>query len=156
MPASELEAASPPPPPPPPPPAATPRRAPIERVAVKEPAPATKKPEVKKPEPKKKPEPAKPDPAKTDPARWWAQVAGGARAADLPKEWAKLVAKAPAAFRGKGAWTTPLRATNRLLAGPFKTSGEAQAFVNLIAKEGLSGFAWQSEAGQKIEKLAVK
>ncbi len=106
----------------------------------------------------KKPDPKKPDAKKppAQPARWWAQVAGGARAADLYKDWNRLTAKSPAAFRGKGAWTTPLRATNRLLAGPFKSESEAQSFVNAIGKDGISGFAWQSEAGQKIEKIALK
>lgn len=99
---------------------------------------------------------AKPDPAKAEPARNWAQVAGGANVSDLPKTWRGLVAKAPAEFKGRQAWTTPLRFTNRLLVGPFKTPGEAQSFVNAIGKKGLSAFAWTSEAGQKIEKLAVK
>ena len=116
-----------------------------------------KPPEAKKPEPKKaepkKPEQRKPDPAKAEPARWWAQVAGGANAADLGRDWKRLAAKSPAAFRGTSAWTTPLRATNRLLAGPFKTQGEAMAFVNALAKDGSSAFAWQSDAGQVIAKL---
>lgn len=143
---------------------------PVETPEVRKPElkkPDPKKPEVAKVDPKKakadaakaeaaKKEKAKPDPAKAEPARWWAQVAGGARVADLPKDWRRVVAKSPAAFRGKGAWTTPLRATNRLLAGPFKSGDEAQAFVNTIGKDGLSGFAWQSEAGQKIDRLAVK
>lgn len=101
----------------------------------------------------KKPEPKKPDPAKTDPARWWVQVAGGANEADLGKDWKRLSAKSPAAFRGKAAYTTPLRATNRLLAGPFKDQDAAMTFVNALKKDGASTFAWQSEAGQKIEKL---
>lgn len=90
---------------------------------------------------------------KAEPARWFVQVAGGARADDLDKDWKRLSAKAPAAFRGKSAYTTPLRATNRLLAGPFKSEGEARAFVNQLAKEGASAFTFQSEAGQKITKL---
>lgn len=105
---------------------------------------------------KGKPEPAKPDPAKTDPARHWVQVAGGANIGDLPKAWRALLAKAPAELKGRQTWTTPLRFTNRLLVGPFKTPAEAQAFVNTIGKKGVSAFAWSSEAGQKIEKLAVK
>lgn len=99
---------------------------------------------------------AKPDPAKADPARHWVQVAGGANVSDLPKAWRSLVAKAPAELRARQAWTTPLRFTNRLLVGPFKTPAEAQAFVNAIGKKGISAFAWTSEAGQKIEKLAAK
>ncbi len=105
---------------------------------------------------KGKPEPAKPDPAKTDPARNWVQVAGGANVSDLPKAWRALLAKAPAELKGRQTWTTPLRFTNRLLVGPFKTPAEAQAFVNTIGKKGISAFAWTSEAGQKIEKLAAK
>ena len=63
---------------------------------------------------------------------------------------------APDLFKGKQGWTTPLRATNRLLAGPFRTASEAQAFVNQLGKSGLSAFAWQSEAGQKIERLRAR
>jgi hypothetical protein len=104
----------------------------------------------------KKVTPAKPDPAKLEPARWWVQVAGGARVADLDKDWERLRAKSSAAFRGKSAWTTPLRATNRLLAGPFKSDEDAQTFINALRKDGQSAFSWQSPAGQKIERLAPK
>jgi hypothetical protein len=162
VPASELGVAPPvlAPPPPPPPPARVERTPPVEKprpeptlVEKAKPEPAVvKKAPAKKPEPK----PAKPDPAKTDPARWWVQVAGGARADDLDKDWTRLAKKSPAAFRGKTAWTTPLRATNRLLAGPFKSQADAMTFVNLLAKDDTSSFAWQSEAGQKIEKLDLK
>lgn len=131
------------------------RATPVRTAAVEKPVRTA---EPKKPEPKKvesaKSEPKKPDPAKAEPARWFVQVAGGARAADLDKDWKRLAAKSPAAFKGKAAWTTPLRATNRLLAGPFASQGAAMAFVNQLAKDGSSAFAWRSEAGQKIEKLA--
>jgi hypothetical protein len=75
---------------------------------------------------------------------------------DLPKAWRGLLLKASAELKGRQPWTTPLRFTNRLLVGPFKTPAEAQAFVNTIGKKGVSAFAWSSEAGQKIEKLAAK
>lgn len=99
---------------------------------------------------------AKPDPAKADPARIWVQVAGGANERDLAKAWAAVKAKAPAAFKGRTGWSVPLRATNRVLTGPFKTSGEAQAFVNMIAKSGVSAFVFNSEGGQKIDKLGAQ
>lgn len=109
-----------------------------------------------KPDPKTaKPDPKK-DPAKAEPARVWVQVAGGANEASLPKAWAAAVAKAPTAFKGKSGWWTPLRATNRVLAGPFKTAAEAQSFVNAITKQGLSAFVFTSEAGQKITRLGAK
>lgn len=164
IPASELEVVN--------TPAAIPAPAP-EPVRVAEAAPAVAKPAPKpvvKPEPKasaaegkaaakvssKKPEPKKPDPKKQDPSRIWVQVAGGANEATLPATWKKLAKQAPAAFKGKSAWTTPLRATNRLLAGPFKNSAEAQGFVNQLKKEDMSAFVFTSEAGQKITKLAVQ
>ncbi len=93
---------------------------------------------------------------KGEPARVWVQVAGGANEGDLRKAWAALQAKAPDLFRRKQGWTTPLRATNRVLAGPFKSSDEAQAFVNRMAKAGLSGFVFTSAKGQKIERLGSK
>jgi len=133
--------------------AAAPASAPVEKAETPPPAETVEKPATKaaaKPAPKPA---AKKPAAPADPARHWVQVAGGARAADLYKDWDRLAKQSPAAFKGKQGWTTPLRATNRLLAGPFKTPAEAQNFVNAIAKDGISAFAWESEQGQKIEQL---
>jgi Flp pilus assembly protein TadD len=104
-----------------------------------------------KPQPKK----AKPAPP-AEPSRVWVQVAGGAQKAALPREFARLKAKAPKLLGSRSAWTVPLNATNRLLVGPFPGSKEAQAFVNQLKAADLSAFAWTSEAGQKIEKLPAK
>ena len=93
---------------------------------------------------------------KGEPARVWVQVAGGANEGDLRKAWAALQAKAPDLFRGRQGWSTPLRATNRVLTGPFKSSDEAQAFVNRMGKAGLSGFVFTSAKGQKIDRLGAK
>ncbi|OYX49257.1 MAG: hypothetical protein B7Y97_09230 [Sphingomonas sp. 32-66-10] len=143
-------------------PAAAP--APVVEAAKPKPEPVAKSAAVTKTDPKAKSDPkakaaskAKPkiDPAKAEPARHWVQVAGGADLKALPRAWKAAVADAPAEFRGKQAWTTPLRFTNRLLAGPFKTATAAQEFVNAIRKKGVESFAWTSEAGQKIEKLPV-
>lgn len=94
--------------------------------------------------------------AKADPSRIWVQVAGGANEHDLPKAWAAVKAKAPAAFKGKQGWSTPLNATNRVLTGPFKSDDAAQDFVNTLKKEGLSAFLFTSTAGQKVDKLPAK
>jgi Flp pilus assembly protein TadD len=104
-----------------------------------------------KPQPKK----AKPAPP-AEPSRVWVQVAGGAQKAALPREFARLKAKAPKLLGTRTAWTVPLNATNRLLVGPFPGSKEAQAFVNQLKAADLSAFAWTSPAGQKIEKLPAK
>lgn len=96
------------------------------------------------------------DPKLLEPSRIWVQVAGGATAHDLAKEWMRVRGKAAAAFKGKQGWTTPLRATNRVLTGPFAGEDEAQDFVNAVAKAGISAFVFTSVAGQKIEKLPAK
>jgi Flp pilus assembly protein TadD len=104
-----------------------------------------------------KPAAAKPKPAPpAEPSRVWVQVAGGAQKSALPHEFARLKAKAPKLLGSRTAWTTPLNATNRLLVGPFKSGGEAQALVNQLRAADLSAFAWTSAAGQKIEKLPAK
>ncbi|WP_294323296.1 SPOR domain-containing protein [uncultured Sphingomonas sp.] len=92
---------------------------------------------------------------RADPERHWVQVAGGANVAGLPAAWAIMAGKAPA-LKGKQAWTTPLRATNRLLTGPFKSDAEAQDFVNTLRKSGVQAFAFTSEAGQKVARVPVK
>jgi hypothetical protein len=93
---------------------------------------------------------------KGDPARIWVQVAGGANQAALEKAWNALRTKAPDLFRNRQGWSTPLRATNRVLTGPFKSEDEAQAFVNQMAKAGLSGFVFTSTKGQKVDRLGGK
>ena len=86
----------------------------------------------------------------------WVQVAGGANPGDLGKAWKATTAKAPGAFRGRTGWSTPLRATHRVLTGPFKTQAEAQAFVNGLRKQGVSAFVFTSDAGQKVSRLEEK
>lgn len=95
------------------------------------------------------------DPLILYPARTWVQVAGGASERDLARAWADARSKAPAAFRGRQAWTVPVRATNRVLAGPFETQAQAQVFLNQIVHAGRSGFIWNSQAGQEIDRLTT-
>ncbi len=94
--------------------------------------------------------------ARANPERIWVQVSTGATEGDLPKAWKGVKAKAPAVVGTRGGWTTPWRATNRVLAGPFKTAAEARTFVNALAKEGVSTFSFTSDAGQVITKLPAK
>jgi Flp pilus assembly protein TadD len=85
--------------------------------------------------------------------RVYVQVAGGANKADMDKAWDGVKKKAPDLMKGRTPSTTPLRATNRLLVGPFKSDDEAQAFVNKMAGKGLSGFVFKSSRGQKVDKV---
>ncbi|RZM06953.1 MAG: SPOR domain-containing protein, partial [Sphingomonas sp.] len=94
--------------------------------------------------------------ARANPERIWVQVAGGATESDLPKAWKAVKAKAPTVFAARSGWTTPLRATNRVLTGPFKTDAEARSFVNQLAKGGVSAFTFTSEPGQSVTRLPAK
>ncbi|WP_132738755.1 tetratricopeptide repeat protein [Sphingomonas sp. PP-F2F-A104-K0414] len=94
--------------------------------------------------------------ARANPARTWVQVSTGATEGDLPKAWKKAKAKAPTVFGARGGWTAPWKATNRVLAGPFKTDAEARTFVNQLAKEGVSTFTFTSDPGEIITKLPAK
>ena len=91
--------------------------------------------------------------ARANPERIWVQVAGGANEDDLPKAWKAAKAKAPDVFGARNGWSTPLRATNRVLAGPFKTNDDAREFINDLRKKGVSSFSFTSEAGQPVAKL---
>lgn len=93
--------------------------------------------------------------ARAEPERIWVQVAGGANEGDLPKAWKAVQAKAPA-LAGRRAYATPLRATNRVVTGPFKTEAEARAFVNTLARQGVSAFSFTSAPGQKMTRLDAK
>jgi hypothetical protein len=112
--------------------------------------------ELAKVDPKAKPTPAKKKPEEPkSPARIWVQVAGGANLGALPREWTALAGKAPD-LKGKGPWTAKNRATNRLLAGPFKSETEAQAAVSRLRKIGIGAFQWTSEEGEAVSKLGRK
>lgn len=91
--------------------------------------------------------------AQPNPSRHWVQIAGAANRAGLPREFIRLRSLAPAELSGRTAYTTPLRATNRLLVGPFPSQSEAQAFVNRLSRRNVAAFAWTSPAGQEIERL---
>ena len=89
-----------------------------------------------------------------NPSRHWVQIAGGIDRAALPREFARLRAKAPEQLGRRSAYAAALRTTSRLLVGPFATAREAQEFVNQLARHDIQAFAWTSAAGQEIERLA--
>lgn len=93
---------------------------------------------------------------RAEPARIWVQVAGGANVGDLGKAWTGVRARARGAFAGRQGYTTPSRATNRVLTGPFKTAAEARAYVNQLTKIGVSAFSFTSDPGQKVSRLDTK
>ncbi|MEA3032353.1 MAG: hypothetical protein QOH86_369 [Sphingomonadales bacterium] len=90
------------------------------------------------------------------PSRSWVQIAVAPERSALPREYSRLKGKAPKLFAEHSAWTAPMGNTNRLLVGPFDTPKAAQAFVKALAKEDLGAFAWTSDEGEKVQKLAGK
>ena len=71
----------------------------------------------------------------------WVQLAGGANGDRMGDEFRRLAAKS-AALKKRGGAVTAGKDYFRLLTGPFATRGEAQAFVNQLAKDGVDGFSW--------------
>lgn len=94
--------------------------------------------------------------ARSNPARIWVQVASGANDAYLGQAWKTITAKAPQAFRGKAGYSQSVRATNRVMTGPFKTDAEARAFVNQLAKQGVPAYSVSTDAGEPVTKLPAK
>jgi Flp pilus assembly protein TadD len=106
--------------------------------------------------PAKKPKPEAKPKVEPQPSRSWVQIAVASERSALPREYARLKGKAPKLFASHSAWTAPMGNTNRLLVGPFDTPKDAQAFVKALAKEDLGAFAWTSDEGEKVQKLAGK
>ncbi len=103
-------------------------------------------------EPVKETKPAAP----SHPSRIWVQIATGRDKAALGFDWRKLARENPAVFKGQKANATVWGQANRLLAGPFATTKEANAFLAALKKAGVNGaFVWTSPAGQLVDVLGA-
>lgn len=91
--------------------------------------------------------------ARSNPERYWVQIASGSYKPDLDKEWDKQKSRFGKLLAGRSPWTTPYKATNRLLIGPFASKSAAQDYVNDARTGGLSSFPVTTSAGQKVERL---
>ena len=67
-------------------------------------------------------------------------------------EYRRIKGKSPKLLGATAGWKT----ANRVLVGPFKDRGEAQALVNALAKADIAAVPWTSPEGQEIVKLAAK
>ncbi len=101
-------------------------------------------------EPVKDAKPAVP----SHPSRIWVQVATGRDKSALGFDWRKLAKDNLATFKGQKPNVTAWGQSNRLLAGPFATTKEANAFLAALKKAGVGGaFVWTSPAGQLVDTL---
>ena len=84
----------------------------------------------------------------------WVQLAGGSHQDRMGIEYKRLSAKAGKLLKSRSGYVTEGKDYFRLLVGPFDDKGEAQEFVNRLAKEGVDGFSWtRTPAKIKIEKI---
>lgn len=95
----------------------------------------------------------KPD-APSHPSRIWVQVATGRDKGALNFDWKRMAKDAPDLFKGQRPHITSWGQSNRLLAGPFASQKEANAYLAGLKKEGITGsFIWTSPAGQVVDVL---
>src|SRR3546814_1711855 len=62
--------------------------------------------------------------------RHWVQIASGRNKDDMPREWTRLKAKAPAVLARRTPYVAAASGTNRLLIGPFDSLSAARDVVN--------------------------
>src|SRR3546814_10158671 len=74
----------------------------------------------------------------------------------MPREWARLKAKAPAVLARRTPYVAAASGTNRLLIGPFDSLSAARDVVNRLSGVGISTFPWPSPAGEDVDKPAAK
>ena len=94
--------------------------------------------------------------AKANPARLWVQVATGSNERGLITTWKRIRDANEKALKGYAGYSVPYKATNRVLAGPVKSSADARTLVSALGKAGVSATTYSSEAGQEVAKLATK
>ncbi|MEO0441375.1 MAG: SPOR domain-containing protein [Pseudomonadota bacterium] len=110
--------------------------------------PAKARPDVDEPEPVK----AEPK----HPRRFWVQVATGAEASALQFDYRRFARKNPDLFKNVEGWTSPWGRMTRLVVGPFDNLGGAKKFESDFRKGGGDGFAWVSEDGTVVTRIAAK
>jgi hypothetical protein len=101
-------------------------------------------------------EPAKPAKAAASASRIYVQLAGGANADRMGREYDRIRKTKAALFRARTPLVSEVKGWSRLLVGPFKDADEAQEFVNSLHAAKLEGFVWTAPGGLKLEKLALK
>lgn len=94
--------------------------------------------------------------AKANPARFWVQVATGSNERGLGQTWRKIRDSNEKLLKPYAGYSVPYRATNRVLAGPVRSSADARALVTALGKAGVSASSFSSEAGQEVVKLGAK
>jgi hypothetical protein len=89
-------------------------------------------------------------------SRIYVQLAGGANADRMGREFTRLRTGRTALFRGRTPLVSEVRGWARLLVGPFKDGEAAQEFVNDLRQAKVDAFVWTAPSGTKFDKLDLK
>lgn len=87
-----------------------------------------------------------------NPARNWLQIATGASKSALGFTL-KTMRRKYDALAPQSAWVASWGRTNRLVVGPFASFTRAKTLETKLKGEGADVFAWQSDAGEVVERL---
>ena len=88
-----------------------------------------------------------------NPSRNWLQVGVGQSKSALAFTMKRLRGKYDS-IAPQDAWTASWGQTNRLLVGPFPSFTRARELETKLKAAGADVFAWKSDAGEVVEKLA--
>lgn len=88
-----------------------------------------------------------------NPSRNWLQIATGANKSALAFTL-KALRKKYDELAPQSAWTASWGRTNRLVVGPFASFTRARTLETKLKGEGADVFAWQSDAGEVVERLS--
>ncbi|MEM8725787.1 MAG: SPOR domain-containing protein, partial [Pseudomonadota bacterium] len=94
-------------------------------------------------------EPAEPK----HPRRIWVQVATGRDRSALRFDWRRITRKASRLLRDYEPHVVAWGQSNRLLAGPVESTGEARKLVNALGERGIDTFSYTSPEGTEIQEL---
>ncbi|HEX7783634.1 MAG TPA: tetratricopeptide repeat protein [Sphingobium sp.] len=89
-----------------------------------------------------------------NPSRAWVQVGTG-RSIPALAFTMKGLRKKYESLAAKDAWTASWGQTNRLVVGPFASFDKAKEYEERLKKGGADAFAWRSDAGEDVSKLAA-
>jgi hypothetical protein len=87
-------------------------------------------------------EEAKPVRAAATTSRIYVQLAGGANADRMGREYERIRKTKASLFRSRQPLVSEVKGWSRLLVGPFKDAEAAQSFVNDLHSAKLEGFVW--------------
>ena len=90
-----------------------------------------------------------------NPARSWVQIGTGADRSALGFTLKSLRRKYDD-VKPQDGWVASWGRTNRLLIGPFASFTRAKAVEAKLKSAGADAFAWQSDAGEVVERLGGK